>query len=152
MKRFPHDYLTLGDAVCAFNPAYGQGMSVAALEALELDKALQVGSTSLARRFFAQVARIVDVPWSIAAGNDLRMPGVTGSRTPMTGFLNWYVAKVHLAAQYDSSVAMAFHHVASLLLSPQSLFKPSLVARVLSAAFSYRQALPAQTAPTAQPA
>jgi flavin-dependent dehydrogenase len=152
MSRFPEGYLVLGDAVSSFNPVYGQGMSVAVLEALELDKALQVGSTSLARRFFAQIARIVDVPWSIAAGKDLRMPGVAGSRTPLVRFLNWYVAKVHLAAQYDSSVAMAFHKVASLLVPPQSLFKPSVMARVLSAAFSYRPTLPARTTPTAQPA
>jgi 2-polyprenyl-6-methoxyphenol hydroxylase-like FAD-dependent oxidoreductase len=131
MSRFPEGYLVLGDAVSSFNPAYGQGMSVAALEAVELDKALRGGSTDLARRFFAQIARIVDVPWGTAAGNDLRMPGVTGRRTPMTRFFNWYVAKVHLAAQHDSSVAMAFHKVASLLVPPQSLFKPSVITRVL---------------------
>jgi flavin-dependent dehydrogenase len=150
MSRFPEGYLVLGDAVSSFNPAYGQGMSVAALEAIELDKALHGDSTNLARRFFAQIARIVDVPWSIAAGNDLRMPGVTGSRSPITSFLNWYVAKVHLAAQYDSRVAMAFHKVASLLAPPQSLFKPSVVARVLSAAWSSRPALAAPTTATAQ--
>ena len=152
MGRFPEGYLILGDAVSSFNPAYGQGMSVAALEAVELDKALRGKSTNLARRFFAQIARIVDVPWGIAAGNDLRMPGVTGPRTTMTRFLNWYVAKVHLAAQHDSSVALAFDKVASLLAPPQGLFKPSVIARVFSAAFSYRPVRPAQTAPTAQPA
>jgi 2-polyprenyl-6-methoxyphenol hydroxylase-like FAD-dependent oxidoreductase len=152
MSRFPEGYLVLGDAVSSFNPVYGQGMSVAALEALELDKALQVGSTSLARRFFAQTARIVDVPWSIAAGNDLRMPGVTGSRTPLVRFLNWYVAKLHVAARHDSSLAMAFQKVASLLVPPQSLLRPTLIARVFSAAFSCRPALPAGTTPTAQPA
>jgi hypothetical protein len=150
LSRFPEGYLVLGDAVSSFNPVYGQGMSVAALEAVELDKALRGGSTNLARRFFAQIARIVDVPWGIAAGNDLRMPGVTGPRTTMMRFLNWYVAKVHLAAQHDSSVALAFHKVASLLVPPQGLFKPSVIARVLSAAFSYRPVRPAQTAPTAQ--
>jgi len=152
LRRFPEGYLILGDAVSSFNPAYGQGMSVAALEAVELDKALRGGSTNLARRFFAQIARIVDVPWSIAAGNDLRMPGVTGPRTPMTRFFNGYVAKVHLAAQHDSSVALAFHKVASLLVPPQSLFKPSVIARVLSASFSYRPVLNARTAPTVQAA
>ena len=152
MSRFPEGYLVLGDAVSSLNPVYGQGMSVAALEALQLDKALQVGSTSLARRFFAQIATIVDVPWSVAATNDLRMPGVAGSRTPLVRFLNWYVAKLHLGARQDSSLAMAFQKVASLLVPPQSLLKPSVIARVLSAAFSYRPARPAQTAPTAQPA
>jgi flavin-dependent dehydrogenase len=131
MGRFPEGYLVLGDAVCSFNPAYGQGMSVAALEAAELNRALRLGSANLARRFFAQTAKIVDVPWSIAAGNDLRISEVVGSRTPMVRFLNWYIAKLHVGARDDSSLAMAFQNVASLLAPPSSLLKPSVIARVL---------------------
>jgi hypothetical protein len=43
---------------------------------------------------------------------------------------------------------MAFQNVASLLAPPQSLLRPSVIVRVLPAAFSYRPALPAQTAQT----
>jgi 2-polyprenyl-6-methoxyphenol hydroxylase-like FAD-dependent oxidoreductase len=68
MRRFPEGYLILGDAISSFNPAFGQGMSVAVLEALELDMALRHGSKNLAGRFFAQVAKVVDSPWTIAAG------------------------------------------------------------------------------------
>ena len=131
MGRFPDGYLVLGDAVCSFNPAYGQGMSVAALEAAELNKALRLGSANLAPRFFARIAKIVDVPWSIAAGNDLRMSQVVGSRTPMVRFLNWYVARLHVGARDDSSLAMAFQKAASLLAGPSSLLRPSVIARVL---------------------
>ncbi len=131
MKRFPHGYLVLGDAVCAFNPAYGQGMSVAALEAVELNKALRLGRADLAPRFFTQIAQIVDVPWSTAAGNDLRMPEVVGPRTPGVRFFNWYIAKLHVGARDDRSLAMAFHQVAGLLAPPSSLLEPNVIARVL---------------------
>ena len=131
MSRFPEGYLVLGDAVCSFNPAYGQGMSVAALEAVELNNALRVDSANLARRFFVQIAKIVDIPWSIAASNDLRMPEVVGSRTSLVRFLNWYVAKLHVGARDDSSLAMAFQNVASLLAPRSSLLKPNVIARVL---------------------
>ena len=140
MSRFPEGYMVLGDAVSSFNPAYGQGMSVAALEAVELDKALRAGSTNLARRFFAQTAKIVDVPWSIAAGGDLRMSETAGQRTLMVRFLNWYIARLHVGARSDASLALAFQNVSGLLAPPQSLFKPGVTARVLSAAFSYRPA------------
>jgi hypothetical protein len=106
-------------------------MSVAALEAVELDKALRPGSAHLAQRFFAQIAKIVDVPWSIAAGNDLRMSQVVGPRTPMVRFLNWYIVKLHVGARDDSRLALAFQRVASLLAPPSSLLKPSVIARVL---------------------
>ena len=138
MNRFPEGFLVLGDAICSFNPVYGQGMSVAVLEAIELDKALREGPRKLAGRFFARAAKIVDAPWSMAAGNDLRMPDVPGKRTVMGRFLHWYLAKLNMAARYDMSAVIAFQKAKNLLAPPQSLLKPQLMARVLSAAFSLR--------------
>jgi hypothetical protein len=140
MRRLPEGYLVLGDAISSFNPVYGQGMSVSALEAVELDKALRHGSTNLARRFFAQIAKVVDSPWTMAAGNDLRMPGVAGPKTLMSRLLNWYVAELHAGAQSDTAMAMAFQNVTNLLAPPQSLLKPRLFARVLSEGFFRRAA------------
>jgi 2-polyprenyl-6-methoxyphenol hydroxylase-like FAD-dependent oxidoreductase len=138
MNRFPEGFLVLGDAICSFNPVYGQGMSVAVLEAVELDKALREGPRKLAGRFFARAAKIVDAPWSMAAGNDLRMPDVPGKRTVMGRFLHWYLAKLNMAARYDMSAVIAFQKAKNLLAPPQSLLKPQLMARVLAAAFSLR--------------
>ena len=138
MNRFPAGFLVLGDAICSFNPVYGQGMSVAALEAFELDEALREQPRKLAQRFFARAAKIVDAPWSMAAGNDLRMPDVPGKRTVVGRFLHWYLAKLNVAARHDMSAVMAFQKASNLLAPPQSLLKPQLVARVLSAAFSLR--------------
>jgi 2-polyprenyl-6-methoxyphenol hydroxylase-like FAD-dependent oxidoreductase len=136
MDRLPEGFLVVGDAICSFNPVYGQGMSVAALHAVELDKALRANSTNLAQSFFTQAARVVDTAWSVAAGNDLRMPGVAGPRTLISRFLNWYVAEFQINAQTDTTMAIAFQNATNLLASPQSLLKPGLAARVLSAAFS----------------
>jgi 2-polyprenyl-6-methoxyphenol hydroxylase-like FAD-dependent oxidoreductase len=143
MERFPEGYLVLGDAVSSFNPVYAQGMTVACLEARELDRTLQAGSgEQLARRFFTRIAKIIDTPWSIAAGNDLRMSGVAGSQ-PLTGrFLNWYIAKLHAGARKDASLGMAFQKVANLIASPQSLFRPDVMARVTSAALMHRPVMP----------
>jgi 2-polyprenyl-6-methoxyphenol hydroxylase-like FAD-dependent oxidoreductase len=121
MNRFPEGFLVLGDAICSFNPVYGQGMTVAVLEAVELDKVLREGSRKFAQSFFAQAAKIVDAPWSMAAGNDLRMPDVPGKRTVIGRFLHWYLAKLNMAARYDMSAVMAFQKAKNLLAPPQSL-------------------------------
>jgi len=136
MRRFPEGYLVLGDAISSFNPVYGQGMSVAALEAVELDKALRRGSKNLAQRFFAQAAKVVDSPWRMAAGNDLRMPGVAGPKSSMARLFNWYVSELHISARTDSCMAMAFQNVTNLLAPPQSLLRPRIAVRVLSQAWS----------------
>jgi hypothetical protein len=113
-------------------------MSVAVLEAVELDKALREGSQKFAHSFFARAAKIVDAPWSMAAGNDLRMPDVPGKRTVVGHFLHWYLAKLNMAARYDKSAVIAFQKAKNLLAPPETLLKPWLVARVLSAAISLR--------------
>jgi 2-polyprenyl-6-methoxyphenol hydroxylase-like FAD-dependent oxidoreductase len=130
LTRFPTGYLAFGDAICSFNPIYGQGMSAAALQAMTLRKCLRNEPRNLAKTFFTEVAAVIDIPWSIAVGNDLRMPEKVGPRTTAGRFTTWYVSKVHKAAHHDSEVSLAFHKVASLLEPPSSLMKPRLAWRV----------------------
>lgn len=131
LARFPEGYLVVGDAMCSFNPIYGQGMSVAALEAVALGETLRQGETDLARRFFALAANVVDVPWGIAVGNDLRMKETVGPRTPAVRFINWYIGKLHRAAHRDAETTLAFHRVSNLLAPPQTLLHPRIAARVV---------------------
>ena len=141
LHRFPKGYLVLGDAISCFNPVYGQGMSVAAMEAVELDKALRGNCSNLAEVFFAQTAKIVDAAWSIAAGNDLRMPGIAGPKSLLSRLLNWYVAELHVSAHSNPDVAVAFQSVANLVKPPASLLEVPLAMRVLSDAVSRRVAM-----------
>jgi 2-polyprenyl-6-methoxyphenol hydroxylase-like FAD-dependent oxidoreductase len=131
LSRFPDGFLVFGDAMSSFNPIYGQGMSVAALQAMSLASALTGGNGNLARRFFARAAKITEIAWSIAAGGDLRIPEVVGPRTAASGFLNWYMGRVHRAAQSDATVALTFHKVGNLLSPPQSVLHPRIAWRVL---------------------
>lgn len=105
-------------------------MTVAAQEALTLQECLEAGSKDLARRFFKAAARIVDVPWDIAVGNDLRHPQVEGERSPKLHFINWYIGKLHLAATHDIALTHAFLKVVNLLSPPPSLLSPAIVWRV----------------------
>jgi 2-polyprenyl-6-methoxyphenol hydroxylase-like FAD-dependent oxidoreductase len=131
LRRFPDGYLVTGDAVCAFNPVYGQGMSVAALEALALRECLRAGPAGLAGRFFAKVSRIVDIPWGIAVGADLRLPGVQGARTAKVRLINAYLARFHVAAATDPVLGGAFVRVGNLMDRPERLLRPTIALRVL---------------------
>ena len=132
LKRFPDCYLVMGDAVSSFNPLYGQGMSVATLEALALADCLAAAPSPdrLWRPFFKTIGHIVDTPWAIAAGGDFAFPGVTGPRPAGTDLVNWYLNYVHRAAATDRRVCRVFFDVANLLRPPTALFGPSIVARV----------------------
>jgi 2-polyprenyl-6-methoxyphenol hydroxylase-like FAD-dependent oxidoreductase len=133
LPRFPDGLLVVGDAVCSFNPIYGQGMSVAALEALALRRHLRRGVVPQPRRWFRELARVVDVPWEIAVGGDLAFPGVQGRRTTKLRLGNAYLARFHAAATRDADLAGVFMRVAGLVAPPRSLLRPGVAARVLRA-------------------
>jgi 2-polyprenyl-6-methoxyphenol hydroxylase-like FAD-dependent oxidoreductase len=80
LAAFPAGLLVIGDAVCSFNPVYGQGMTVAAAQAMAL-RALLARQTVLdARRYFRAITAAIDVAWDIAAGADLAFPQIPGKR------------------------------------------------------------------------
>jgi 2-polyprenyl-6-methoxyphenol hydroxylase-like FAD-dependent oxidoreductase len=128
LRRFPAGFLVIGDALCSFNPMYGQGMSVAAIEAMTLRAEVARGLD--ARRFFRAVKPFIDNPWQIATGGDLIFPGVEGPRPAMVRFVNRYLARLHAAAAHDEVLSTAFVTVANLLAAPPSLLRPGIAMRV----------------------
>jgi 2-polyprenyl-6-methoxyphenol hydroxylase-like FAD-dependent oxidoreductase len=133
MARFPAGYLVMGDALASFNPIYGQGMTVAACEALELRAALRRGLDGLAPRFFRAAAKVIDVPWQTAVGSDLALPMVPGPRPLPVRLVNAYIAHVYRAAATDPVVATAFLKVMHMLSKPPSLMGPGVMWRVFRA-------------------
>jgi 2-polyprenyl-6-methoxyphenol hydroxylase-like FAD-dependent oxidoreductase len=135
LPRIPESLIVLGDALSSFNPVYGQGMTVAALQAVTLERCLQdhsrVASRSrgLSRRFHRLASKVVDVAWQLAVGEDLRYPGVKGYRPAGTSFLHWHTGLVHQATARDEHVARKFYEVVHLLQPPPMLFHPTVLTR-----------------------
>jgi 2-polyprenyl-6-methoxyphenol hydroxylase-like FAD-dependent oxidoreductase len=133
LTEAPDGLLALGDALASYNPLYGQGMTVAALEARALDRLLVASETldGLPLRYFRRAAKVVDTPWQIAVGADFRYPQTTGEKPPGTALVNRYLTRVHRATHHDEVVSRTFLRVANLLEPPSSLFHPRLMWRVL---------------------
>jgi 2-polyprenyl-6-methoxyphenol hydroxylase-like FAD-dependent oxidoreductase len=129
MRRFPEGLLVLGDAMCSFNPIYGQGMTVAALQAQALGECLRGGSNDLARRYFRAAAKPIGVAWQFAVGGDLNLPEVEGRRTLATRLSNRYVDRLQTVAETDMVVAEQFARVVALLDPPERLLYPRMLLR-----------------------
>lgn len=139
MPRFPEGLLVFGDAICSFNPVYGQGMSVAALEALALRDCLTRGADDLGRRFLRAAAGCVNTAWQMACGADLALPQIPGHRPVSVRLSNWYTERVLTAAENDPVVTEAFFRVMNLVDPPSRLMHPAIVRRVATGASRRRR-------------
>jgi 2-polyprenyl-6-methoxyphenol hydroxylase-like FAD-dependent oxidoreductase len=131
LRRFPDGLLVMGDAIGTFNPIYGQGMSVVALQGLALRRHLAEPGGPRPLDFLRGVGRIVDLPWGMASGGDLAFPGVEGRRTVGMRVLAAYVNRLQAGAAHDARLGRAFLRVAGLVDPPQTLLRPGVAVRAL---------------------
>lgn len=100
LSRWPEGYVVLGDAVCTFNPVYGQGMTVCAEGVMTLvttlrDQRLRSPSgdlSGLSRRFQHNLYHAIRFPWLLSTGEDGRYPTTQGaSKHPVVQAARWYI-------------------------------------------------------------
>ncbi len=132
LRDWPDGLLALGDALCCFDPVYGQGITVAACQALLLRAELARGPRPVrARRLLRAFDRVADFPWAVAIGQDLRMPTSSGRQSRRQAAVSaWASALGRRAVQGDRrahSVLMRTYHLES---PPVALLHPALVASV----------------------
>ncbi len=145
--RRPTGFLVAGDALCTFNPIYGQGMTVAAKTAVALRDALaqpRNPTTSRIQRALLDASRQA---WQISAGADRHMPGAIGDPAMTRTRLlqrpaDWYLKRVQERYATDPVVATAFRSVLGLSAPVTSLFAPRVARAVL-----LRTPLPGPAAP-----
>ncbi|MEH0415626.1 NAD(P)/FAD-dependent oxidoreductase [Streptomyces scabiei] len=129
LTHWPDGLLVVGDALCAFNPVYGQGITVASTQALLLRQALATDvRPGRERRLMRRLHRAADLPWAIATGEDLRH---TAGR-PASGldalFGRWSGEVDRLAAHGNLRAQRALDRVYHLVGSPAGLLHPALLA------------------------
>lgn len=132
LRRLPERYAVSGDAVCSFDPRFGQGMTVAITEALELGRVLdRHGLDRVGQRLLSAAQPTVQDAWDLATGSDLANPEVDGPRPLPWRLTNGYLQRLIPVAHHDPEVAALLLRVIGLLARPQELMHPRMAARVL---------------------
>ena len=141
LTRWPERFVVIGDAACAFNPVYGQGMSVAAMTAIALKQCLAEHAerrglgdlAGFARRMQRMVAKASQGAWIIATGADARYPTTEGRQPGLVDrLMHRYLDRVIEVSMQDARVNEAFLRVVHLLDAPPALFRPTVVVRALA--------------------
>jgi 2-polyprenyl-6-methoxyphenol hydroxylase-like FAD-dependent oxidoreductase len=137
LRRPPAGYVALGDAICSFNPLYGQGMTVAALEALALGDCLDrlgTASAQMAREYYRAASAVIATPWQMATGGDFMYPETVGPKPFGTGLINRYVRQVMLASHVSVDAHRVMLDMQHLLAPPTAILRPGMVVSSLMAA------------------
>jgi 2-polyprenyl-6-methoxyphenol hydroxylase-like FAD-dependent oxidoreductase len=132
---FPHGLLPIGDAICRFNPVYGQGMTVASQEANMLSDLLQTldghSLATLAPTFLTKAEALIADPWAMSAIPDFIYPQTIGERPPdLEDRLNFQTALDRLAVR-DVKIYKLLIEIRHLLKPLTLLDDPSIVGRVM---------------------
>ncbi|MEU9997122.1 FAD-dependent monooxygenase [Streptomyces sp. NPDC050848] len=133
--RRPAGFLATGDALCAFNPIYGQGMTVAALSAVALRRALaDPKRTPTTRTVQKALLDASKQAWAISAGADRKMPGATGNGITTSAVdkpVGWYLRRVQQRSAGNAAVGGVFRSVLTLTEPMAALFAPTIARQVL---------------------
>ncbi|MBT2441961.1 FAD-dependent monooxygenase [Streptomyces sp. ISL-36] len=133
--RRPAGFLATGDALCAFNPVYGQGMAVAAMSAVALRRALaDPRRTPTTGRVQKALLDASQQAWDISAGADKKMPGATGNGIAARATdkpVGWYLRRLQQRYAGDPLIGAAFRSVLTLSAPMTALFAPAVARAVL---------------------
>jgi flavin-dependent dehydrogenase len=142
LQGFPSGFLILGDAVCSFNPVYGQGMSSAALQVQALREAVRAraadsrgldgGLDGLSGEFFPQAAQAVSAPWTLAANFDFAYPETRGERPQGIAEGAAYFAALDSLQAEDIDVQRLVTEVFQLTRPLSALREEPLLGRILA--------------------
>ena len=139
LPRYLEGFVALGDAVYAFNPVYGQGMTVAALSAQLLGSCLaeqqsKADLTGLAQGFQTGLAEVCAGPWQLASGEDRRWAADEDQAQidPVAQLTQRYVEQVIKGSLTNPALAEVFFGVMQMVEAPTVFFRPDVVLQVFA--------------------
>ncbi|MGG3563944.1 glutamate synthase subunit beta [Neobacillus rhizosphaerae] len=136
--NLPDGLLLIGDTICRIDPVFGQGMSIAVLEALALQRLFQKSDHSIKKittTFHKKAAKIISPIWNMVIIEDFRYPETTGKK-PLGLFIQqWYAKNIFLISSQDQHVYNSLFKVMNLIHSMTTLMHPRILKTVLKRTF-----------------
>jgi 2-polyprenyl-6-methoxyphenol hydroxylase-like FAD-dependent oxidoreductase len=129
----PENFIVTGDAACAFNPVYGQGMTTAARGAIALDQCLrqyqkpnhQANLKGFSKHFQKELAKVNDIPWMMATSDDFRWPTTEGKQPSFSvQLVQKYLVEVQKEVPQNKFIFQKLVEAIHLIKSPISLLHP----------------------------
>lgn len=155
LSKLPEGIVALGDAVFAFSPYYGQGMTAAALSALVLDRCLhqrwrksQNAPIGFGQYFQHQLVRTLKVCWLGATSSDRAWLTSEDSSdkarksNKIDQLLQQYIEKVMLLEMDCPEVHQTMLEIYHMVKPPIAFFQPKIAAKVLIQAWKRKTKLP----------
>jgi 2-polyprenyl-6-methoxyphenol hydroxylase-like FAD-dependent oxidoreductase len=131
LAHHPEGLVSTGDSICALNPLYGTGITVAAELALLLGSCLQVGENDLPRRFYKGAAKVVRPPWLMTTISDRVLNPPPFRRDPLTRFNSLLIRRAARAAARSPKVATTLIEAITMVISPLKVAHPRVLAEIL---------------------
>ena len=132
LEKKPENFIVIGDAVAAFNPVYGQGMSCAAMEAKELGDGLSewlktngADLSGFAPMAQARIATTGNFPWALSTGGDAVIEGVEGISPPAIE-ARAYSERATALGAIDPRFVVNFENMANLVSDHKWMFEPEV--------------------------
>ena len=129
LAAVPEGFLVVGDAHCRFDPVFGQGMSVAAMEALELQQYLEHAkplNKGFTKAFHKRMTKLIATPWDMTITEAFRHPEIEGNKPILHPFKQWYSKRIYQLSAVDHDVYLRLVRVMNLLKSPLHFFHPKV--------------------------
>jgi len=140
LARWPENLMVIGDACCALNPSYGQGITMAALSAVTLDTHLcqrrPVGNVITdAHHFQKKLSKTMALEWQLAISQDVRWPSCEGGRRGLpTRLMHRLTDLIIQQMPGNPALYQLFLEIMHGLRTPSALFQPRVVGMILQGA------------------
>lgn len=140
VTKHPKGLIAMGDAVCCFNPVYGQGMSVIGQATMMLDDHLSQYGTVREAEFYKALNKSVQNAWLMSTGGDLVYPTTEGQRpNAINRLIQRYVDYLGNLMPYDTEVARSYIRVINMVDEPFVLLQPRFIWKTIRHALRRQQ-------------
>ena len=140
MPKFPDRLVVLGDALCSFDPVFGQGMTTAALAAKTLQGCIEERRSGtldgISKLFQRRTTSFIDLAWLLATTEDMRFPQLEGKRPFGMKFLNWFKGQLFEMSSTDGDLNRRFLEVLNFKKGLTNLMTPRILAKVVGRQFT----------------